>query len=68
MQQLFFSLFLRETLKQKKKKIVYYAAYQKNAVRGNPEHMLREQTVKAKIASLYSSSFLRRGEKCKEGG
>ncbi len=36
------------------KKIVYSAAYQKYAVRGNLEHMPREQTVKTEIASFYN--------------
>lgn len=40
--------------------MVYSAAYQKNAVRGNLEHMPREQTVKTEIASFYNSSFRQR--------
>lgn len=36
------------------KKLVYSAAYQKYAVRGNLEHMPREQTVKTEIASFYN--------------
>lgn len=48
------------------KKMVYSAAYQKNAVRGNLEHMPREQTVKTEIARFYNSSFSQRKKREKK--